>query len=194
MENESHHIQVGTPNIHYMKRNVSPGPYKQSATFPRRYLVSWAAPWQETYLIQTHFRKTEKLRITYTKKDWLLGRKSKLPTSNKLLMYKTILKPIWTYGIQLWGMASASNIEILEHFQSKALHMKVDAPCYVPNMVIRRNLQIRTVKEEFRRYSSQCSARINTYPSDLIVNLRELPYNRRLWRHLPNYLPTRFLV
>jgi hypothetical protein len=31
----------------------------------------------------------------------------------------------------------------------------VDAPWYVPNTVIRRDLQIPTVKEEIRRYSSQ---------------------------------------
>jgi hypothetical protein len=46
-------------------------------------------------------------------------------------MYKTILKPIWTYGIQLWGTASTSNIEILESFQLKALCMIVDTPWYV---------------------------------------------------------------
>jgi hypothetical protein len=63
---------------------------------------------------------------------WLLGRKSNLKTSNKLLTYKAILKPIWTYGIQLWGTVSNSNIEILERFQSKTLRMIVDAPWYVP--------------------------------------------------------------
>jgi hypothetical protein len=67
---------------------------------------------------------------------WLLGHKSKLSTSNKLLKYKTILKPIWTYGIQLCGTASNSNIEILERFQSKALRKIVDAPWYVQNTVI----------------------------------------------------------
>jgi hypothetical protein len=30
-------------------------------------------------------------------------------------------KPIWTYGIQLWGTTSNSNIEILEQFQSEVL-------------------------------------------------------------------------
>jgi hypothetical protein len=59
---------------------------------------------------------------------WLLGRKPKLSTNNKLLIYKIILKPIWAYGIQLWGIASPSNTEILEHFQSKALHMITHAP------------------------------------------------------------------
>jgi hypothetical protein len=64
--------------------------------------------------------KRKQLGITLTKMYWLLGRKSKFSTSNKLLIYKTILKPIWTYGIQLWGTASTSNIEILERFQTKA--------------------------------------------------------------------------
>jgi hypothetical protein len=88
------------------------------------------------------FTKWKQLEIILTKMYWLLGHKSKLSTSNKLLTYKTILKPIWTYGIQLWGTASTSNIEILEHLQSKALHLLVDAPWYVSNMVIRKNLQI----------------------------------------------------
>jgi hypothetical protein len=109
-------------------------------------------------------------------------------------MYKTILKPIWTYLIQLWGMASTSNIEILERFQSKPLRMIVDAPWYVPNTVIRRDPQTPTVKEEICRYSSQYSARLSAHPNDLIVNLMELPDNRRLRRHLPNDLPTRFPV
>jgi hypothetical protein len=125
---------------------------------------------------------------------WLLGRKSKLSTSNKLLIYKTILKPIWTYGIQLWGTASTSSTEILERFQSKALRMIVDAPWYVPNTVIRRDFQIPTVKEEIRHYSSQYSARHSAHPNYLILNLIELPDNRRLRRHLQNDLPSRFLV
>jgi hypothetical protein len=66
---------------------------------------------------------------------WLLEQKSKLSTSNKLLIYKTVLTPIWTYGIQLWGTSSTSNIEILERFQSKALRMIVDTPFYVLNML-----------------------------------------------------------
>jgi hypothetical protein len=176
-----------------MKRNVPPCPYKQCATPPRRCQVSWATPWQETYLAQTRFRKTETTRNH--RHQNVLVTWTKVSTSNKLLIYnKTILKQIWTYGIQLWGTASTSNIEILERFQSKALCMIVDAPWYVPNMVIRTDLQTPTVKEELRRYSSQYSARLSAHPNNLIVDLTELPDNRRLRRHLPNDLPTRLLV
>jgi hypothetical protein len=56
--------------------------------------------------------------------------------------------------MQLWGTASTSNIEILERFQSKVLRIILDAPWYVPNSLIRRDLSCPTVKEEIRRYSS----------------------------------------
>jgi hypothetical protein len=63
----------------------------------------------------THiFAKRKQLGLSLTEMYWLLGRKSKLSINNKLLIYKVILKPIWTYGIQLWGTTSNSNIEILE--------------------------------------------------------------------------------
>jgi hypothetical protein len=78
------------------------------------------------------------------------------------------------------GAASTSNKEILEGFKSKALHMIADAPWYVLNTVIRRDLQIPTVKEEIRRYSSQYSARLSAHPNDLTVNLIELPDSRRI--------------
>jgi hypothetical protein len=90
--------------------------------------------------------------------------------------------------------ASTSNTEILDRFQSKALLMIVDAPWYVPNTVIRRDLQISTVKEEIRYYSSQYSARLSAHPNDLIINLMELPDSKRLRKHLLNNLTTKFLV
>jgi hypothetical protein len=79
------------------------------------------------------FAKRKQLWLSLTKMYWLLGCKSKLSTNNKLLIYKVILKPIWTYSIQLWGKTSNSNINILECFQSKVLLLIVDAPWYVSN-------------------------------------------------------------
>jgi hypothetical protein len=72
--------------------------------------------------------------------------------------------------------------------------MIVDAPRYVPNTVIRKDLQTPTVTEAIRRYSSQYSARLSAHPNGLVVNLMGQPENRRLRRHLPNDLPTRLLV
>jgi hypothetical protein len=79
---------------------------------------------------------------------WIIGHTSPQSLDNKLLVYKAILKPVWTYGIQLWGTATTSNLEILERFQSKVLRTITDAPWYVPNTVIQHDLQVTTVKQE----------------------------------------------
>jgi hypothetical protein len=196
MGNKSWRVKVDPRHIHHTKINMPPGPHKQCATPPRKWWqVSQAMPWQETYLAQTHFRKTETTRNHPHQNVLVTRTKVKtLQATNFSYTYKTIVKPIWTYRIQLWGTASTYNIEILESFQSKALRMIVDAPWYVPNTVIGRDLQIPTVIDEIRRYSSQYSVRLSAHPNGLVVNLIELPHNRRLRRHLSNDLPTRFLV
>jgi hypothetical protein len=51
--------------------------------------------------------------------NWLIGRISQLSLENKLFIYKDILKPIWTYGIALWGCAKPSNIKILQTYNPK---------------------------------------------------------------------------
>jgi hypothetical protein len=111
----------------------------------------------------------------------------------QILTYKTISKPIWTCGIQLWGMASTSKIKILELLQPKALCKIMDAPWFVPNTVIRRDHHTPTVKE-IRRYSTHYSALLSAHPNDLVVNLMAHSDNRRLGRHLSNDLPTRLVA
>jgi hypothetical protein len=64
--------------------------------------------------------------------------------------------------------------------------MIVDAPWYVPNMAIRRDLQIPAVKEEIHHYNSQYRARLSAHQNDLLGNFIQLPDNRRLRRYLPN--------
>jgi hypothetical protein len=111
---------------------------------------------------------------------WLLGRKSKLSISNKLLAYKVILKPIWTYRIPCWGSASISNIKILECFQGKVLCMITDAPRYVPDMVLQQDLQLTSVKEEIHRFNTQYRDHLYTHSNNLIVHLMVPPDHRRL--------------
>jgi hypothetical protein len=123
---------------------------------------------------------------------WLLRCKSKLSTSNKFLVYKAILKPISTYGIQLWSTTSNSNIEILERFQSKVLRLTVNVPWYVPKSVILKGLRIPSVKEEISRFSSHYDVRISVHPNELVASLTEPPIHRCLRRYSPHDLLTRF--
>ena len=51
-------------------------------------------------------KKQEELTLKYRKLYWLMGRYSALSVYNKLMLNQQVLKPVWTYGIQLWGCTS----------------------------------------------------------------------------------------
>jgi len=123
---------------------------------------------------------------------WIIGRKSKLSLENKLLIYKTILKLIWTYGIPLWSTASNSNIEILQIFQNKVLRSIVNAPWYVPNTILHTDLQMPTVKAEITNFSTKYRQKLITRPNELIPALLDEEEPRRLKRFKPTELTTRF--
>jgi len=79
---------------------------------------------------------------------WFLGKKSSLSLENKLLLYKVIIKTIRTYGIELWGCSSKSNVNIIQRFQSRTLRLIAGAPRCVSNQTLHADLSITTVEKE----------------------------------------------
>jgi hypothetical protein len=77
----------------------------------------------------------------------LIGKSSKLSLKNKLLLYKSLLKPIWSYGIQLWGAAKNSNIYKIQSFQFTTLRIITKAPFYVINHTLHTDLNVPTITE-----------------------------------------------
>jgi hypothetical protein len=130
----------------------------------RKCQESQAATWQETYLSQAHYHKME---TTRNHPHQNVSHNAPQETNFSYIKQYSNQSGL---GIQLWSMASTSNKEILERFQSKALRMIVDAPWYVPNTVIWRDLQ-----SPIRHYSSQYNVCLSAHPNDLLVNLMEQP-------------------
>ena len=96
------------------------------------------------------FTKRKALGLQLSKLLFLLKRKSPLTIENKLLIYTNIIKPMWSYGLQLWGTASNCNLEIIQRFQSKTLRMIANAPRYMTNQQIHRDLKVPFVKDEVK--------------------------------------------
>ena len=138
------------------------------------------------------FTERKQLELQLHRVYWIIGRKSKLSLENKLLIYKTILKPTWTYGIPLWGTASNSNIEIRQRFQNQVLRPIANAPRYAPNTILHTDLQIPTVKEEITNFSTKYREKLITHPDELIPALLVDEEPKRLKRFKPTELTTRF--
>ena len=94
-------------------------------------------------------KKREELGLEYKKMYWLIGRRSVLSIHNKLLLYKQIL----TYGIQLCGCTKQSNIDIIQRLQNKVLRNIGDAPWYIRNADLHKDLQMEMVTNEIGKFA-----------------------------------------
>jgi hypothetical protein len=106
---------------------------------------------------------------------WLIGRKSKLTTENKLLLYKAIFKPVWTYGIQLWGCTKPSNTKIIQRVQSKILRMAFNAPWYVSNKTLHESSGIPFVADEIKRLTNKYLQNLSGHSNKQVSQLQAPP-------------------
>lgn len=118
-----------------------------------------------------HIKNMRKeLNLKRKKLYYILNTKSSLSLENKLLIYKSVLKPVWAYCCPLWGMASDSNLAIIERFQCITLRVCTGDPNYVPNELIRRDLKIPPVREEISRLASYHRDRMTTHCNPLATD------------------------
>jgi hypothetical protein len=111
---------------------------------------------------------------------WVIGRKSPAPLESKVLLYKTIIKPIWTYGIKLWGCASKSHIAKMQRSQSKILRMITNAPWYVTNQTLHDNLKVPFIKNVIQEKSINHHDKLGNHGNPILQPLLEQQQRRRL--------------
>lgn len=94
--------------IFSMKTGDYPNVNLNQTTIPKCTSAKYLGMHLDRRLIWQQHIKTEcaQLEIKTRKMYWLLGPKSKLSLKNKVILYKIILNPIWSYEIQICGCAS----------------------------------------------------------------------------------------
>jgi len=139
-------------------------------------------------------KKREELGLKYKHMYCIMGIRWAMSTHNKLMLYKQILKPVWTYGIKLWGCTKPSNTALIQRFQNKVLRNIVDAPWYVRNADCHTDLKMEMVTAEIKRFTRKHEERLihqeNVEAIQLLDNSELL---RRLKRTKPFQLVSRIL-
>jgi hypothetical protein len=92
-------------------------------------------------------KKRKQIDLKTKEINCLTGNKSHLSIQNKLLVYKAVIKLIWSYGIELWGCASKSNVVITQRSQIKILRAITNAPRYVTNHTVHTDFNIPYVSD-----------------------------------------------
>jgi uncharacterized protein YeeX (DUF496 family) len=101
--------------------------------------------------------------MNFRKMYWLLGRNFELSVHNKLTLYKQVIRPDWSYGIQLCGCASSYNIQVVQRYQNKVLKCIVNASLYVRNSDLHRDLGIETVTDIIVKFAKSHEKRLQDH-------------------------------
>jgi len=82
---------------------------------------------------KSHIKKTaEKATKCMRSLHPLLSQKSKLSTKNKNIIYKSVIRPIMTYGCPIWYQSAATHIKQLQIIQNKNLKLINKLPWRFP--------------------------------------------------------------
>jgi hypothetical protein len=100
---------------------------------------------------------------------WLIGKHSPLSLENKLLIYKAVLNPVWTYGLELWGCATKSNIAVIQRYQSKFLRTINNAPWYVSNHTLHSKLHVPHFRTVLQERTANHRTALDSHPNPLIL-------------------------
>jgi hypothetical protein len=98
--------QSKSTHITFTLRNQTcPTVQMDSVDLPQKNEVKYLGMHLNRRLTWTKHIKTKRKQLNLKAKQMhrLLGSSSTLSIERKLLLYKAVLKPIWTYRIQLWG-------------------------------------------------------------------------------------------
>lgn len=115
----------------------------------------------------------------------IINRKSKFRVKCATLVYKSILRPLVTYGCVIWGTASKTNIKKVQTFQNKVLRIAVNAQWFVRNKQIHRELNVPQIEDFIKSCAKTFFQNINNCASARNLNLSEKTRNNRLRKRLP---------
>ena len=105
------------------------------------------------------------------------GFKGLMPTSHPLSR--------WSYGIELWGCASKSNVIIMQRSQSKILRAIANTPWYVTNHTLHTELNIPYVSDVIHERINKHHNNLEAHPNPLLESILQSINTRKLGRCWP---------
>jgi len=112
--------------------------------------------------------------------------RSNLTLPIKIILYKTFLQPIWTYGIVIWGSGKNSNKRTIQAFQNSTLRLITGAPWFVLNETLNSDFKVPSIDNTAAFYYKRFHAKLQDTPNQLINELASLKHpgnpTRRLKR------------
>jgi len=117
------------------------------------------------------YRTLQKANSQFRKLYPILNKNTPLKYNCISLIYKSLLRPILTYGCQVWYGASSIHTNKLDSFQNKTLRSALNVPWFVRNDQIRYELEIPSLREHIEKIIVSHHAKLPSVEGAVHCNL-----------------------
>lgn len=116
-----------------------------------------------------HVQQTlEKMERKFGILSPFLGRHSKMNLSNKILLYKQVIRPTALYGSTVWGTVALSHLRLLDTCQNKILRKMANARWFVRNQKIREDFKINTLSNDLKSRNKEILQKLTDHQNPLL--------------------------
>lgn len=120
--------------------------------------------------------KSKILKIIATRKQLypLLNNNSPLSQSNKLLLYKSLIRPKFTYACMIWGSVAAGHLYAFQKHQNRVVKQITNSPYYVRAAKLHKELKLDTIGNYIKKVSIKFYGNLHKVPNKIIQELEKL--------------------
>ncbi|RZC31958.1 hypothetical protein BDFB_014872 [Asbolus verrucosus] len=115
----------------------------------------------------------------------LLNKHSKLDVTTKINIYKSIIRPTFTYAAEVWMQASRTQLRQLQILQNKTLRQCLDAPYYMTNEQIHKDTKTPTIEEHINKIATRTYEKMEDHPNKTIRDAINYDKNQMKRRKRP---------
>ena len=105
----------------------------------------------------------------------IINRNSSLPYNTAIIIYKSILRPLLLYACPIWINAAKTNIHKIQIFQNQFLRIITNAPWFVTNDQLHKELSIEPIANHINYLSTNFYYTIPQIPTLKALNLGRNP-------------------
>lgn len=122
-----------------------------------------------------HTNEIKKTGLTAISKLWSLLSSNFLNLESKRIIYISVIRPALTYAIATWGHAADVHINKIQVIQNKILRIITQAPWFVSNQQLHRDLQIPSIRKFTKEIAKKLFLQVENHENILLQNI--LNYN-----------------
>lgn len=112
----------------------------------------------------------------------LLNKNSKINLRTKTNIYKSLLRPVLTYGAPSWCTASKTHLIKIQRMQNKILKTIANTPRHALNRVLHNDLEIPTINNFFDKIITNYYKRVDASTNPLVSNSYSLSNPRDCYK------------